>query len=345
MNSSEAIAAPPARNASYKNRLRSACSGLRTPASRRKGSATHLIDVLTEGTGMSTPEPEMSVHAALVRLEQYQDRPAKTWSTATYTSDVESSLAAIADTLAKAIRSASTRSDVVKQIVDRLASRATLYGSSETVRQVMIDLNTLIAETQPGTSGHVIGEHLFDQITAEGVAERQKDGTSDAHRIYQAIADVLAQWQDADHRAQAELVGVDLPQAIADAVVRQQKTWHADTLAAWIYRRFSDGDAPAWVTLPDEEKDYWEHEANSVRRAVARGGFKDNGADHRPTLVHFGNRHSAPAEVCWGCSDEDAGRWVPVTQCTTARSKMTEGPGSLYASSVVIPHPEGDGHG
>jgi hypothetical protein len=59
--------------------------------------------------------------------------------------------------------------------------------------------------------------------------------------------------------------------------------------------------------------------------------------DHRPTLVYFGSRHTEPAEVCWTCSDEDVGHWVPVTQCPTARAQMTDDNASLYADSVVLP--------
>jgi hypothetical protein len=61
---------------------------------------------------------------------------------------------------------------------------------------------------------------------------------------------------------------------------------------------------------------------------------------HRPTLVHFGSRHATPAEVCWTCSDEESGRWVPVTQCPEARAQMTDDPASLYADMVVIPEKE-----
>lgn len=333
------------RSTDYKNRLRSACSGLRTPADRRKRPTAHLIDVLTEETAMSPtpPEPEMTVETALARLRQYQVRPAKTWSTATYTSSDEQALAAIAHTLAEAVKG-----PFAKEVLRGLGERS------------------------EGLSGN---------------------RSSAANRIVPAIQDILVKWQDPEQRARAELVGVDLPQSLADAIVKEQQRQLAadefgavslgwiidrlarratlygdsetvrqvmidlknladspglapnDTLGAWLYRRFSKSISPAWVSLPDEEKDYWEHEADAVRRAVARGGFKNTDADHRPTLVHFGNRHSVPAEVCWGCSDEDAGRWVPVTQCTTARAQMAEGPGSLYASSVVIPHPEGDGHG
>lgn len=53
----------------------------------------------------------------------------------------------------------------------------------------------------------------------------------------------------------------------------------ADTLAAWLYQRFAViHGCPAWDTLTDSDRAYWEHHAAAVRRAVARGGFK-NGAE------------------------------------------------------------------
>lgn len=57
---------------------------------------------------------------------------------------------------------------------------------------------------------------------------------------------------------------------------------------------------------------------------------------HRPTLVHFNGRHSFPAEVCWSCSDQETGRWVPVTDCPAARSQMSDDSGSLYADVVIF---------
>jgi hypothetical protein len=51
-----------------------------------------------------------------------------------------------------------------------------------------------------------------------------------------------------------------------------------DTLAAWLYQRFAViHGCPAWDTLTDDDRSYWEHQAAAVRRAVARGGFKEEG--------------------------------------------------------------------
>ena len=50
-----------------------------------------------------------------------------------------------------------------------------------------------------------------------------------------------------------------------------------DTLAAWLYHRFDEhkhSRRPKWTDLDSDDQAYWEHEANAVRRAVARGGFK-----------------------------------------------------------------------
>jgi hypothetical protein len=46
-----------------------------------------------------------------------------------------------------------------------------------------------------------------------------------------------------------------------------------DTLPHWLYVRFGKGPI-AWHELAPGEQDYWTHEAAAVRRAVARGGFK-----------------------------------------------------------------------
>lgn len=48
-----------------------------------------------------------------------------------------------------------------------------------------------------------------------------------------------------------------------------------DTLAEWLYNRFHLGANP-WETVGEATQSYWEHEAAAVRRAVARGGFKES---------------------------------------------------------------------
>jgi hypothetical protein len=50
-----------------------------------------------------------------------------------------------------------------------------------------------------------------------------------------------------------------------------------DTLPQWLYQRFAyrRGVLATWERLEDEDREYWAHEAEAVRRAVARNGFKN----------------------------------------------------------------------
>ncbi|MFJ7895951.1 hypothetical protein [Streptomyces anthocyanicus] len=45
------------------------------------------------------------------------------------------------------------------------------------------------------------------------------------------------------------------------------------TLPAWLYQRFM-AHGVGWDQLDEDDRSYWEHQARAVRRAVARGGFK-----------------------------------------------------------------------
>lgn len=49
-----------------------------------------------------------------------------------------------------------------------------------------------------------------------------------------------------------------------------------DTLAPWLHQRFgAPWEKDKYGTLTADDKAYWEHTAAAVRRAVARGGFKN----------------------------------------------------------------------
>jgi hypothetical protein len=52
-----------------------------------------------------------------------------------------------------------------------------------------------------------------------------------------------------------------------------------DTLPAWLYKRFGRATSGVdWDELYETDVSFWVHEAAAVRRAVARSGFKDAGA-------------------------------------------------------------------
>ena len=66
---------------------------------------------------------------------------------------------------------------------------------------------------------------------------------------------------------------------MTDRLTPQRET--ESTLPAWLYQRFNRVAQP-WESLSDADRSYWEHEAEAVQRAVARGGFKsDAGRDRR----------------------------------------------------------------
>jgi hypothetical protein len=70
---------------------------------------------------------------------------------------------------------------------------------------------------------------------------------------------------------------------IADRLRRmadETATELADTLPAWLYQRFMP-DGIGWDQLDEDDRSYWEHQARAVRRAVARGGFKQPAAGAR----------------------------------------------------------------
>ncbi|MEU8537117.1 hypothetical protein [Streptomyces parvulus] len=54
----------------------------------------------------------------------------------------------------------------------------------------------------------------------------------------------------------------------------------ADTLGAWLYQRFM-AHGVGWDNLDEDDRSHWEHQARAVRRAVARGGFKQPAAGAR----------------------------------------------------------------
>lgn len=62
---------------------------------------------------------------------------------------------------------------------------------------------------------------------------------------------------------------------------------------------------------------------------------------HEPVLVYFdAERVTTPAHVCWRCSDPDAGRWVPVSQCVEAAAQLAalDARGDFSATATFAKH-------
>ncbi|MEU0589920.1 hypothetical protein [Streptomyces ardesiacus] len=91
------------------------------------------------------------------------------------------------------------------------------------------------------------------------------------------------------------------------------------TLPAWLHQRF-DPRGPDWDQLDEDDRSYWVHQARAVRRAVARGGFKQPTSGARraetatPPCVECGHPQTDHREgedpvtpgQCRTCPDDDA---------------------------------------
>jgi len=87
-------------------------------------------------------------------------------------------------------------------------------------------------------------------------------------RDYTAYQGDMSDWPD----WVAELAREHAP-AVMQPTTGETLATQPDTLPAWLHWRFGPHGQP-WSEVPDEDKSLWEHQARAVRRAVARGGFK-----------------------------------------------------------------------
>ncbi|MFC7880451.1 hypothetical protein ACFUVV_00985 [Streptomyces sp. NPDC057376] len=78
-----------------------------------------------------------------------------------------------------------------------------------------------------------------------------------------------------------------------------------DTLAAWLHWRFGPHGQP-WADVLDEDKALWEHQARAVRRAVARGGFKQRTVGERQDEAD----HLCNSVMARGHMDEPLGYYI-----------------------------------
>jgi hypothetical protein len=50
--------------------------------------------------------------------------------------------------------------------------------------------------------------------------------------------------------------------------------------------------------------------------------------------------HQVPGDVCWACSDLDAGRWVPISECPRAYNSAVLDEWPNYAGLPLLPVPD-----
>lgn len=120
---------------------------------------------------------------------------------------------------------------------------------------------------------------------------------------------VLLQVLEAVRHNHREMSKTDLPWGISDVetqIGKEFERWkgddaNEDTLAEWLYNRFAFGrrGARGWMEMEHEDRMFWEHEADAVRRAVGRGGFKrlenDNDLVEMAQDQTIGMRHNVAA--------------------------------------------------
>lgn len=102
-----------------------------------------------------------------------------------------------------------------------------------------------------------------------------------------------------------------------------------DTLPAWLYQRFArTATVSGWDDLSGDDQSYWAHHAAAVRRAVARGGFKNPVA--APTAALTVTRTSAEMLARIEAAEDDFLGWVPEVllpymDLETARPMLKDG--------------------
>ncbi|QKW31458.1 hypothetical protein HUT11_35435 (plasmid) [Streptomyces seoulensis] len=130
-----------------------------------------------------------------------------------------------------------------------------------------------------------------DELVNEKAALRAELAAVRAERD-QALEDLtgvnLARWEEEQDNARLRLALKSAQRGRRKARARvadpEKATAELDTMPAWLYQRFSKArllDMPTWDNLDDDSRTYWEHQARAVRRAVARGGFKQDGGEVR----------------------------------------------------------------
>jgi hypothetical protein len=162
--------------------------------------------------------------------------------------------AALAEAAAEALHAAADEIDrqvpnderyvVKKTVVNILRRRANEHGEGVTTPLIVARFDTA---TEPALEEEAV-------LTVGCIAE---DGRPVALLLDLENRSKVARW-----------LAPELEEATAAAA-----TATPDTLAAWLRQRFT-ASCVSWDNLDDTERDYWEHQALAVRRAVQRGGFR-----------------------------------------------------------------------
>jgi len=155
------------------------------------------------------------------------------------------------------------RAAVLREAADRIdATRADFpIAVQNGITWATAEMRRHAADEQPGARHVHITIHHPDPTTANTAAL--------------CIADLVRGEYGDSHRL---TITTDAPGTGAAPHRPADET--PDTLAAWLYQRFMV-QGVGWDDLDEGDRTYWEHHARAVRRAVARGGFKQPAAGAR----------------------------------------------------------------
>lgn len=116
-----------------------------------------------------------------------------------------------------------------------------------------------------------LDEAATTELDARLDAHHTEALTEGARLIEDAACD--ADWKQTPDYCRGLRAGAELLLAKSVEKAGAVAASDADTLANWLHLRFGK-TVTAWEYLDLVDREYWEHEAQAVRRAVARGGFK-----------------------------------------------------------------------
>ncbi len=161
--------------------------------------------------------------------------------------------------------------------IERL--RGALEGERDASRR-------LLAQRQEMADERYAWQQRGDRAEAE--VERLR---ADRATVLREAADRYAKLADQNEAYDREQGELDETARIQHSTVRdvaiglrrmadETAATETDTRPAWLHWRFGPHGQP-WADVPDEDKALWEHQARAVRRAVARGGFKQPAAGAR----------------------------------------------------------------
>jgi hypothetical protein len=141
-----------------------------------------------------------------------------------------------------------------------------------------LELHTVLSLRLDATEAYRLMHNYRDEELAKAAAPADGQAYDGELAMLRGLIRTLRVVVRPDQVDVAEVRRLLHEHATDDAAAREEgpqkyRAAEADTLSAWLYRRFMPHGV-GWDNLDEGDRSYWEHQARAVRRAVARGGFK-----------------------------------------------------------------------